>query len=93
MRVAELVKSCHCLIFDFGLAVSCLVRIFTHRPVLFVLGKVFLNFVRLWEPLQRQHDVGRNEEEGVCRDRVACSLRLFLRILECINLLGDALHV
>ena len=64
---------------------------FPRGPVLFVFGKVFQTFVRSWEPLQRQHGIGRNEEEGFRRDWISCSIGLFLLILECVNVHGFGL--
>ena len=93
MRSAKLVLVCHCLLFYLWLVVICLVHIFPRSSIIFTFGKILPTFVWSWETLWHQHGVGRNEEEGVFRYWVARSLGLFLCILECINVLRDALHV
>ena len=88
-----MVLSCNVLFFNLGLPVGCLVQLLPGVPIIFVFGKVLPDFIRSRETLRRQHVVRRNEEEGVRRNWVTCSLGLFLRILECVDIIRDALHV
>ena len=93
MRFSELVLTFSGLFLDLGLLASCLVDIFPGGPILLVLAEVLPHFFSSGEMLSQQHDVSRNEEEGVNRFRIACSLGLLLRILERVDVLRDALHV
>ena len=52
-----------------------------------------LRFFSTGETISGQNCVGRDEEEGGIRDEIACPLGLLLGIFECVDILGDALHV
>ena len=88
-----MVLASHRFLLDLGLSVCCSVQIFRGRPNFFFLGKVLPYFIRSGEMLHRKHDFFRNEEKDVLRYGVSRSLRVFLCILECVGVLGDALHV